>query len=67
MIGGQVVDILSEGSQEKDPSILRYIHTHKTGDLIRASVRSGALIAGANDEELFNIPFMQKKLVWHSR
>ena len=62
MIGGQVVDILSEGSQEKDPSILRYIHTHKTGDLIRASVRSGALIAGANDEELFNITVYAEKI-----
>jgi geranylgeranyl diphosphate synthase type II len=62
MIGGQVVAIISEGSQEKDPSILRYIHTHKTGDLIRASVRSGALIAGANDEELFNITVYAEKI-----
>lgn len=52
MIGGQVVDILSEGEAEKDPNILRYIHTHKTGDLIRASVRSGALIGGASEDNL---------------
>ncbi len=62
MIGGQVVDIISEGNNEKDSNILRYIHTHKTGDLIRASVRSGALIGGANDEELFNITIYAEKI-----
>ena len=62
MIGGQVVDILSEGEAEKDPNILRYIHAHKTGDLIRASVRSGALIGGASEEELFNITVYAEKI-----
>lgn len=62
MIGGQVVDILSEGDGKKDSNILRYIHTHKTGDLIRASVRSGALIGEANEEELFNITVYAEKI-----
>ncbi len=47
MVGGQVQDILSEDS-EPDPGTLRYIHTHKTGALIRASVRLGGILAGAD-------------------
>ncbi len=44
MVGGQVVDILSEGKEIDFPT-LEYIHTHKTGALIRSSVRVGALFA----------------------
>jgi geranylgeranyl diphosphate synthase type II len=46
MIGGQVVDVQSEGGQVP-PETLEYIHTHKTGALIRAALRAGALLAGA--------------------
>ena len=45
MVGGQVVDIQSEG-KIVDPSILEFIHTHKTGALIAASVTSGAMLGG---------------------
>lgn len=62
MIGGQVVDIISEGNSTKDPEILKYIHTHKTGDLIKASVRSGALIGGAKKDELVNITVYAEKI-----
>ena len=51
MIAGQIVDIESEGisiSYEE----LRYLHSKKTGALIKASVMAGAYIAGANEEEL---------------
>lgn len=51
MVGGQVVDILSE-DKEIDFKTLEYIHTHKTGALIRASVRVGGILAGAEEEEL---------------
>jgi len=50
MVGGQVVDIQSEG-QDVDFPTLEYIHTHKTGALIRASVRIGALYAGAGKRQ----------------
>ncbi|HAK58857.1 MAG TPA: polyprenyl synthetase, partial [Nitrospiraceae bacterium] len=50
MVGGQVVDIQSEG-REIDFPTLEYIHTHKTGALIRASIRTGALVAGAGKEQ----------------
>jgi geranylgeranyl diphosphate synthase, type II len=52
MVGGQVVDMESEGKHEVDLATLSYIHTHKTGALIRASVRAGAILGGANTESL---------------
>jgi geranylgeranyl diphosphate synthase type II len=50
MVSGQVVDISSEG-QEVDESTLAFIHSHKTGALIRSAVRVGAILAGASDEQ----------------
>jgi geranylgeranyl diphosphate synthase type II len=50
MIGGQVVDMESEGRDVDFPT-LEYIHTHKTGALIRASVRVGALYAKAGKRQ----------------
>ncbi len=50
MVGGQVVDIQSEGVEIDFPT-LEYIHTHKTGALIRSSVRVGALYAKAGKRE----------------
>jgi geranylgeranyl diphosphate synthase type II len=50
MVGGQVVDIQSEGKEIDFPT-LEYIHTHKTGALIRSSVRVGALYAGAGKRQ----------------
>ena len=51
MIGGQVVDILSEGKViSKDE--LEYMHAKKTGALIRASVVGGAMLAGACEEDI---------------
>ena len=52
MVGGQVVDMESEGKGEVDLATLSYIHTHKTGALIRASVRAGAILGGASVESL---------------
>ncbi len=50
MIGGQVVDILSEGKSISEDQLL-YMHSKKTGELIKASVLSGAILAGASKEE----------------
>jgi geranylgeranyl diphosphate synthase type II len=49
MVGGQVADIGSEG-KEVDLPLLQYIHTHKTGAMILASIRVGARLGGANGE-----------------
>ncbi len=51
MIGGQMVDIESEGVEVTFP-VLEYIHIHKTGALIRSAVRCGAMVGGCTDEEL---------------
>ena len=46
MVGGQAVDILSEG-KAIDAALLHYIHTHKTGALILCALRAGAHLGGA--------------------
>lgn len=51
MVGGQVVDIQSEG-KAVDPSLVEFIHTHKTGALIAASVSSGAILGGGDKEQV---------------
>ena len=48
MVGGQVVDMESEGNKEIDLATLQYIHTHKTGALMKASVKAGAILGGAD-------------------
>jgi len=51
MIGGQVNDLEGEG-QDPTPELLDRIHRAKTGALLRASVRMGAIYAGAGDLQL---------------
>jgi geranylgeranyl diphosphate synthase type II len=50
MVGGQVMDIASQG-QEIEAHLLEYIHSHKTGALIAASVCTGAIIGGASPSQ----------------
>ncbi len=51
MIGGQVNDIEGEG-EPPTAELLESIHRAKTGALLRASVRIGAIYAGATAEQL---------------
>lgn len=51
LVGGQVVDIESEGGDVDLPTV-EYIHTHKTGALILTSLRTGAKLGGASPERL---------------
>ncbi len=51
MVGGQVFDIQAE-HKDIDLAMLQTIHKHKTGMLIRAAVRMGAITAGATDRQL---------------
>ncbi|HLA38942.1 MAG TPA: polyprenyl synthetase family protein, partial [Candidatus Glassbacteria bacterium] len=51
VIGGQLVDLESE-NKKVDPETLDYIHSHKTGALLRVSCTLGALLAGAGRESL---------------
>ncbi len=53
VIAGQVVDIESEKSEPLNPcETLSYIHTHKTADLFKLSIRTGAIIADAGEKQL---------------
>jgi geranylgeranyl diphosphate synthase type II len=50
MIGGQVADLEGEG-RPPNPELLETIHRAKTGALLRASLRMGAIFAGAGRDE----------------
>ena len=75
VIAGQVVDIESEslikamelsGGIDKDdeqlPEILNYIHSHKTADLFKLALRTGAIIADADSKQLEEITAFAQKL-----
>ena len=51
MIAGQSEDVTSEG-QEPREDIVRYIHEHKTADLLEAAVEAGLALAGAEETEI---------------
>jgi len=51
MVGGQIMDIQAETGPADEETLL-YIHTHKTGAMIVASVRAGAILAGAQTGEV---------------
>jgi len=54
MIAGQVVD-LEAAKDGASAARLDFIHSAKTGALIRASVRSGAVYAGASEEDIAGV------------
>jgi len=51
MVGGQVLDILSENMNSNE-NILSEIHRRKTGALIVASVKAGAIVSGAGKNKM---------------
>ncbi len=51
LVGGQVVDLESEGKSDITLETLHFIHTHKTAALLEASVVCGAILAGASLED----------------
>lgn len=57
LVGGQVVDIMSEGADADEVTLetLKYIHAHKTGALLEVSVTSGAILAGAKEEDVVRL------------
>ncbi len=54
MVGGQVLDLESEG-RPADAEALERIHRHKTGALIRAAARVGAIVSGASEDDLHRL------------
>jgi len=51
MVGGQAADIEAEG-KKVTISQVNFIHSHKTGALMKASVRTGAILAGVRGKRL---------------
>ena len=61
MIGGQVVDLESEG-KPISAHALEYIHYSKTGALLKACIRCGALAAGADVRALHALTEFGQKI-----
>lgn len=51
MIAGQTLDVTLEGKEPSEASV-RYIHLHKTADLLTAPVVAGLILAGAGEDAL---------------
>jgi geranylgeranyl diphosphate synthase, type II len=60
MIGGQVLDIESEG-RKPTPELVNAIHRAKTGALIRVSVVAGGVYAGANADDVARLDLFGRK------
>jgi geranylgeranyl diphosphate synthase type II len=52
MVGGQMADLEAEGQNDASIERLEAIHRRKTGALLRAALRMGAIVAGATEHEL---------------
>jgi len=63
MVGGQVADLEAEGKQV-GPEALEYIHRSKTAALIRASVTSVALCAGASTDDVNRLRSFGETIGW---
>ena len=63
MVGGQVADLEAEG-KHVGPEMLEYIHRSKTAALIRASIVSGALCAGAGAEDVARLRRFGEAIGW---
>ena len=63
VIAGQVEDIESEQNNniKNKEETLNYIHIHKTSDLFQLAMRTGAIIAGASDDDLVLVTELAKK------
>jgi geranylgeranyl diphosphate synthase type II len=48
MVGGQMADLEAEGRRDGTPAALEAIHRRKTGALLLAPLRMGAIVAGAD-------------------
>jgi len=63
MVGGQVADLEAEG-KGVGPETLEYIHRAKTAALIRAAITSGALCAGAPDDDVARLRRFGDTIGW---
>ncbi|MGJ5672898.1 MAG: geranylgeranyl diphosphate synthase CrtE [Nostochopsis sp.] len=52
LVGGQVLDLESEGKSDISSETLDFIHNHKTGALLEASVVCGGILAGTSEDNV---------------
>jgi geranylgeranyl diphosphate synthase, type II len=52
LVGGQVVDLESEGKSDISLETLNFIHNHKTAALLEACVVCGGILASASSEDI---------------
>ena len=52
LVGGQIVDLESEGKKDVTIETLNFIHMHKTAALLEVSVTSGALLSDAPRQDV---------------
>lgn len=52
LVGGQVVDLESEGKLDTSLETLNFIHNHKTAALLEACVVCGGILTGVSSEDL---------------
>jgi geranylgeranyl diphosphate synthase, type II len=52
LVGGQVVDLQSEGKPDISLETLNFIHNHKTAALLEACVACGGVLTGVSSEDL---------------
>ncbi|MDJ0554768.1 MAG: polyprenyl synthetase family protein [Microcoleaceae cyanobacterium MO_207.B10] len=62
LVGGQVVDLASEGISEVSEETLNFIHIHKTGALLEASVVCGGILATASPTNLERLSHFAKNI-----
>ena len=62
LVGGQVVDLESEGKTDVSLETLNYIHAHKTGALLEACVVCGAILASASTADLQRLSRFAKNI-----
>lgn len=61
MIGGQVLDVESEG-KEIDADTLKFIHIHKTSALLESAMLIGAVLAGASEQQQRTVELAAREL-----
>lgn len=62
MVTGQAADMEFEGSENQTEDALRFIHVHKTADMLTAAVIAGAILAGADDKTLSSLRIYSEKM-----
>lgn len=61
MIGGQIIDLASENKSISADELI-HMHNLKTGAIIKAASKIGAVIAGANDEKITSAERFSEKI-----